>query len=101
WMRDILTQCNAADVNVNAIKFIGADVSMDSAKDNTKASLYVLKEGTPVSVFRGSLKDTNLTASDYDSEISALIREEKIDGLILMCIDSDGVNKQEIFTVVK
>lgn len=98
---DILTQCNAADVNVNAIQFIGADVSMDSAKDNTKASLYVLKEGTPVSVFRGSLKDTNLTASDYDSDIAALIREEKIDGLILMSIDPDGANKQAIEAAVK
>src|SRR5699024_9882212 len=74
---------------------------MDSTKDSTKASLYVLKEETPVSVFRGSLKDTNQTASDYDNEISALIRDEKIDGLILMSIDPNGANKQAIEAAVE
>src|SRR5699024_9162420 len=49
----------------------------------------------------GSLKDTNQTASDYDNEISALIRDEKIDGLILMSIDPNGANKQAIEAAVE
>ncbi|QNK86829.1 PTS sugar transporter [Sporosarcina sp. resist] len=98
---DILKQCDTAGINVSAIQFVGAEVSMDAAKNNTKASLYTLEEGKPKIIYNGSLKDTNQEATKMDLEIARQIRNGGIDGLILMSIDSENANKNAINAAVE
>lgn len=100
-LTEIIAQTDAAKMNVSAIQFISAETSMDTAKDQTKASLYTLKENELTTIFQGSLKDTNLEAEKLDLEISKKIKKGLIDGLILMSVDPDHANKHAILAAAE
>ncbi|WP_343327839.1 PTS sugar transporter [Lentibacillus saliphilus] len=100
-LTEILVQCKTAELNVSAVQFIGADVSMDSAKDTTKASLFTWGNGEVNEVFRGNLKETNIKAQQEDERIAQLIEDGEIDGLIVMSIDADFANKAAILAAVE
>ncbi|MEK3889959.1 PTS sugar transporter [Bacillus sp. FSL K6-3431] len=98
---EILIQSDSAGVNVSAVQFIGAEVSMDVAKKNTRATLFTLKEEIPMRIFEGSLLEVNHEASTLDSEIAQKIRDGKIDGLIVMSIDPEGPNRNAILAAIE
>src|SRR5699024_3261896 len=98
---EIIGQDQTAGIDLAAIQFIGADASMDSIKKSTKASLYILKNNVPTVAFRDLLTKTNKEAKEEDQKIAKLIENGKIDGLILMSADPNGVNKQAIQAAIQ
>lgn len=100
-LTEVIAQAEAAKMNVSAIQFIGAEVSMDTAKDHTKASLYTLKDNKPKAISQASLKDMNLEAEELDAEIANKIKSGLIDGLILMSVDPDHANKHAILAAAE
>lgn len=100
-LTEIIAQCSVAGLHIEAVQFIGASVSMDIARDETKSSLYTFEGDVPVVMYEGILKDTNLEASKLDIDISQKIKKGKIDGLILMSCDPDGTNKQAIMAAAE
>ena len=100
-LTEIITQCDAAKISVSAVQFIGAETSMDTAKDSTKASLYTLNENKPSIIFQGSLQDTNREAEALDLEIAGKIKSGLIDGLILMSAHPDHANKYAVLAAAE
>lgn len=100
-LSEILIQCETAQINVSAIQFVGAEASMDTAKDTTRAHLFKLENGKPDRIFTGMLKEVNKEATKLDQEIAAKINQGEIDGLIVMSIDPDYANKRAIEAAVK
>jgi len=100
-LTEIIAQADAAKMNISAIQFIGAEASMDKAKDHTKASLFTLSENKPTSIFQGSLKETNAAAEQLDQEIAKKIKSGLIDGLILMSVHTEQANKQAVLAAAE
>lgn len=100
-LSEIIAQCNVTEIHIEAVQFVGTEVSMDTAKDASKAFLYTLEENSPVVIYEGLLKDTNLEACKKDIEIAEKIRSGTIDGLILMSCDPDHTNKNAIMAAVE
>ncbi|MCJ7840943.1 PTS sugar transporter [Lederbergia sp. NSJ-179] len=100
-LKEIFIQCDSAGINIKAVQFIGAEVSMDMAKEHSKAGLYILKETKPTRIFEGTLTEVNDEANSIDSEMAQNIRDGKIDGLIAMSIDPEGTNKEAILAAVE
>jgi len=96
-LQEIEAQSKAADFRIAAVQFIAAEVSMDQAKENSKASLYTLDEdGEVVQSATNSLKNINEEAKVTDQLIAGIILEKKIDGLVVMSADPDGVNQHVV-----
>lgn len=100
-LAEIIAQAVAAKINVSTVQFVGAETSMDTAKNHTKAALYTLIKNKPESIFRGSLEETNKEAERLDEEIAKKIKSGIIDGLILMSVQPEGANKQAILAAVE
>lgn len=98
---EIFNQCDSAGINVSAVQFIGADVSMDAAKDTTKASLYVLRDDEIQVLQRDTLKNINEAAVPEDQKLADEIKSGHIDGLILMSIDPNNANKNAILAAIE
>ncbi|GLC89500.1 PTS sugar transporter [Lysinibacillus piscis] len=100
---EILNQMDSAGFNVSAIQFIAAEVSMDKAKDSTKAGIFLWDESKrcPVKTYNGLLKDTNDEVAVTDKRIAEKIRNDEIDGLITMSIDPVGANKEAILAAIE
>ena len=95
-LSEIIVQSNVAEIDVTAVQFIGAEVSMDHIKDTSKARLFTINQGEIESVFEGTLKETNEQAKEIDRKIAKQIDNGSIDGLIVMSVDADGANKEAI-----
>lgn len=100
-LKEIFTQCETAGIIVSAVQFIGAEVSMDVAKESTKTSLYVLRDQEIQNVFQNTLKKINEEALQEDMKIAENIRSGEIDGLILMSIDPEYANKHAIQAAIE
>ncbi|MGN8646840.1 PTS sugar transporter [Gracilibacillus sp. HCP3S3_G5_1] len=96
-LEEIKKQAVSAGIKIDAVQFIGAEESMDSAKETTKASLWKI-DSTDVFVEgeKGRLIDINLEAQQVDHQIAEMIDHGEIDGLIVMSGDPDKTNKQTI-----
>lgn len=92
-LEEIFNQTKSIDINVSAVQFIGAEVSMDNVKDSSKASLFTLNDQTVEIIYKGTLKETNEVAVKEDSKIAKKINNGDIDGLILMSVDPGYTNK--------
>lgn len=96
-LEEIITQSSSADIKVGAIQFIAAEESMDSAKDNVRARIFSQRsQEQPEVSFEGSLEEVNQEAAQFDKYIAEQIHDERIDGLIVMSSDPDGVNRLTI-----
>lgn len=102
-LHEILVQSTAAGLEVKAVQFIAASVSMDAAKDTTPTSIYSWDEDEqqPIKVFNGMLKETNQEAKPLDEKIAKLIEAGNIDGLIVMSADPEQANKAVIKAAVE
>ena len=82
-MKEIFTQAGAAGVEVGYIQFIGTTGSMDTISEDAKAKLYFLRNGEVAESEEMSLKEINKLSEKYDEELAGLIREGKIDLIVL------------------
>ena len=89
---EMVRQIKAAGIQLAAIQFIAAESSMDTAKPETKAALWIWDGEQPRVIFRGTLEEVNREAVLEDEKIAGLIDEGKVDGLILASCDPKGAN---------
>lgn len=96
-MREIFVQAESAEIEVGYIQFTGTSGSMDGISMDAKARLYTLGDaGSLIASEEKTLGEINRMAAESDEKLASLIREEKIDGLMLMSCDPKGVNKEAI-----
>jgi len=100
-MKEIFLQAESAGFEVGYIQFIGTTGSMDNISMNAKARLYTLADGKEVATDEASLSEINQLSADKDKELARLIRDNKIDGMMLMSCDPQGVNKAAILAAVE
>lgn len=100
---EIKKQAQSAEIEIKAILFIGANSSMDNINKKTKARLYTWDEkSNEIGVSEEeTLKNINKKATEKDSIVSKMIKDGKIDGLILISCDPEGVNKSSIEAAVE
>lgn len=98
---ETVQQIKAAGMEVAAIQFIAANASMDQAKSTTKADLWSGDGSDFGIVFSGSLEQVNERAQTKDKEIEELLKEGKIDGLILVSADPEGINQEALNVAAK
>ncbi|MFD1065851.1 PTS sugar transporter [Oceanobacillus locisalsi] len=91
---EIKNQCHAANFHIAAIQFIATEVSMDQAKADSKTSLFTMdEEGEITQSATNTLEKINEQAKQTDEQIAALIRNQTIDGLIVMSAEAKGANQ--------
>lgn len=96
-LEEIITQSSSTEIQVEAIQFIAAEESMDSAKDSVRARIFSQgAQKQPEVSFEGSLDEVNQEAAAFDKDIAEQIHNGCIDGLIVMSSDPDGVNRLTI-----
>jgi fructose-specific phosphotransferase system IIC component len=97
---DIRRQLEAAGIELAEVQFVAAEGSMDNARQNTRASLWGLADGEVRVVAEGTLEDINSAASERDEAIAREIESGRLDGLILVSADPNGVNARAIEAAV-
>ncbi|KAB8135702.1 PTS sugar transporter [Gracilibacillus oryzae] len=95
-LKEIEKQAASAGIQMESVQFIGAEESMDYAKDATKASLWRLNAGTFVDGKKASLVEINQEAQQIDEELAEKIEQGQIDGLIVMSGDPENTNRKTI-----
>ena len=97
-IEEIEIQANAAEINIAAVQFVGANKSMDNLNQKTKARLYSWdneKQRLEISPEQ-EITAVNQEAAEADKKIAAMIENEEIDALILVSCDPDGVNQKAV-----
>lgn len=96
-MREIFAQADSAGIEVGYIQFIGTSSSMDGISLEAKARLYSLGGDKLLSQSEEqTLAQINEMSQESDKMLAGLIREGRIDGLMLMSCDPKGVNKEAV-----
>lgn len=90
---ETVKQVEAAGLEVGAVQFIAAEVSMDFAKATTKAHLWIWQDGDLSILFSGTLEEVNEYAKTEDEKIADMINSGDIDAFIFASADPDGANK--------
>lgn len=98
---ELVQQIKAAGMEVGAIQFIAAEASMDHVKPTTKSSLWVWNGSDFEVTFKGPLQQVNEQAKIEDKKIAELIKDGKIDGLILVSADPDNTNSESIRAAIE
>lgn len=93
---EIKLQCQAANIEVGGVVFIGANASMDAVTKETTAALYTLSEGEITAGETDKLAKINEQALVADAALAKAIDEGEIDALVVMSADPNKVNKQSI-----
>lgn len=93
---EIKHQLDAAGIELRAVQFIAAKVSMDNAKPHTPASLIILEDGQFKVADEGKLEEINSIAKHYDRSLAEQITNGEIDALILVSADPKGTNIETI-----
>lgn len=92
-LQELLVQCEAAHMQVNYVQFIGADASMDRAKQTTGATLYAMVEGDIRPIETGHLQQINEAVAQWDAKLADHIHSGDVDGLIVMSADPKNANR--------
>jgi len=96
-MDEIFVQAGSAGIEVAYVQFIGTNTTMDNISMDAKARLWTLDGGKSVTCSEEmSLREINELAEKNDRELAELIRQGKIDGMMLMSCDPKGVNKEAL-----
>lgn len=95
-MDEIITQAKAAEIKVSYLQFVGTNASMDGISPDAKARLWTMEGDNVVSSDEGTLKDINHLATEKDDELSKLILDGKIDGIMLLSCDPTGINNKAL-----
>jgi len=100
-LNEIKVQADSAGIELAFLQFIGIDGSMDGADDNAPAKLYALA-GTEVEVVsEGSLISINREAGQYDEKLADLIKDDQIDGLVILSCDPQNVNNKALLAAAE
>jgi len=92
----IKIQLDAAGIEMAAVQFVAADVSMDQAKSHTPARLIILENGELKVTFEGKLAEVNKKAKEFDKALAEQIERGEIDGLILVSADPKNTNSEAV-----
>ena len=96
-MREIFTQADSAGIEVAYVQFVGTGSSMDNISMDAKAKLWTLAgKNNLISTEEASLREINELAKKNDEELAAMIREGKIDGIMLLSCDPKGINNKAL-----
>lgn len=92
-MEEIFAQTESAGIEVAYVQFIGTNTTMDNISMDAKARLWTLDGQNSVSASEEmKLSEINKLSEKNDEELAGLIREGKIDGIMLLSCDPKGVN---------
>ena len=84
-------------IEVAYIQFIGTNTTMDNISMDAKARLWTLDGENSVKCSEEmTLQEINGLSRKNDEELARLIREDKIDGIMLMSCDPKGANKEAL-----
>lgn len=98
---EIFTQALSAGIEIAFVEFIGATRSMDGISQESPARLYLLDgSGDTACGLQKPLREVNADARMEDARLAALIAEGKVDGLVLMSCDPNGVNAASLKAAV-
>ena len=100
-LKDIAVQLDAAGFELAGAVFVSADATMDGIGPDAPAQLWVLQEGNLAVASRGSLAEINELARREDHRIAGDIEAGRIDGVILVSADPDGVNAASVAAAVQ
>lgn len=96
-MEEIFVQAGSAGIEVAYIQFIGTNTTMDNISMDAKARLWTLDGENSVKCSEEmTLQEINGLSRKNDEELARLIREDKIDGIMLMSCDPKGANKEAL-----
>lgn len=97
-IEEILVQARAAGIEIGFVQFIGARASMDNANDNTPARLYTWdeSEGKVVASQEMTLGEANNAAKETDLAVAEKIKNDEIDGLVLVSCEPKRTNKSAV-----
>lgn len=96
-MEEIFTQAESAGIEVAYVQFIGTNTTMDNISMDAKARLWTLDAKNSVSPSEEmKLSEINKLSEKNDEELAGLIREGKIDGIMLLSCDPKGVNNKAL-----
>lgn len=96
-LREVRRQLNAADVGVADVAFVAVAGSLDGGSNERRAALWTLDEdGDPTVVAEGDLAEVNQAATTADGRIAREIQAGRIDALVLVSADPDGVNRASV-----
>lgn len=95
-LNEIVVQANSAGIEVSRIVFVGANESMDKAKESTKARVFSLENGEIVASEEDSLANANIMAETMDKELAKLIEDCQVDGIVIMSADPKKTNSASI-----
>ena len=96
-MKEIFNQADSAGIEVSYVQFVGTSGSMDGISMDAKARLYTLSGDKAVTASEEkTLREINELAKEKDKELAQLIRDGKIDGIMLMSCDPKGINHEAL-----
>ena len=96
-MKEIFTQAGSAEIEVAFIQFVGTTGSMDTINMDAKAKLYTLgADGALSESEEKTLAEINEMARECDKELAEMIRDGRIDGIMLMSCDPKGINSEAL-----
>lgn len=101
-LEEVFTQADSAGIEVSYVQFVGTSASMDNISMDAKARLWTLLEKNElICSEEATLKEINQSAAVCDEELAKLIREGKIDGIMLLSCDPKGTNQQALTAAAK
>ncbi len=96
-MEEIFAQTDSAGIEVAYIQFIGTNGTMDTISSDAPARLWTLAGKDEVTCTEEApLKEIDERAKENDKALAAMIREGKIDGMMLMSCDPEGANHEAL-----
>lgn len=95
-MEEIFTQAGSAGIEISYIQFIGTNTTMDNISQDAQAALWTLEDGRAVCGAEDTLANVNQKAAENDRELAQMIREDAIDGIMLLSCDPNGANKEAL-----
>ncbi len=96
-LKEIFTQAGSAGIEVGFIEFIGATRSMDNIPADTPAALYSLaSDGSVHTGEQKPLMQVNEDARELDAQLAQLIEAGRIDGIVMMSCDPNGINSTSL-----
>lgn len=96
-LKEIFTQAGSAGIEVGFVEFIGATRSMDNIPADAPAAVYSLApDGSVTAGEQKPLNEVNEDAKVLDAQLAQLIKDGKIDGVVLMSCDPKGINQASL-----
>lgn len=100
-LEEVRRQLDAAGIELAAMQFVAASGSMDTARDDTSATLWQLVSGVPAPTHEGDLATVNDSARSADQDLAEAVRAGELHGLVLVSADPDDTNAAVVAAAVE